>query len=232
MPGILIGLLLTFVLAAGAVAEAKVLGGQSVIVITHDIEIAFTYAQNWPLGLGSGGADDADRGCGGARRPRPARPRPHAGAAMSRPASSTGIALWTGLVLVLIYLPVLCGALASLGQSRYFRFPIQRWSTDWWERTLELARDRRCCLRTSLAIAAVGHAGRRGPGLLRRARLRALRLARPAPLPEAPARCRSSSRSRCWAWHSFCGSARSASSFPGRPRWWPTWSGSCRWWCW
>jgi spermidine/putrescine transport system permease protein len=50
MPGILIGLLLTFVLAAGAVAEAKILGGQSIIVITHDIEIAFTYAQNWPLG--------------------------------------------------------------------------------------------------------------------------------------------------------------------------------------
>jgi spermidine/putrescine transport system permease protein len=50
MPGILVGMLLTFVLAAGAVAEAKVLGGQSIIVITHDIEIAFTYAQNWPLG--------------------------------------------------------------------------------------------------------------------------------------------------------------------------------------
>jgi spermidine/putrescine transport system permease protein len=50
MPGILIGMLLTFVLAVGAVAEAKVLGGQSVIVITHDIEIAFTYAQNWPFG--------------------------------------------------------------------------------------------------------------------------------------------------------------------------------------
>ncbi|MFZ1428972.1 MAG: ABC transporter permease [Geminicoccaceae bacterium] len=50
MPGILIGFLLTFVLAAGAVAEAKILGGQSIIVITHDIEIAFTYAQNWPLG--------------------------------------------------------------------------------------------------------------------------------------------------------------------------------------
>ena len=26
------------------------LGGQSIIVITHDIKIAFTYAQNWPLG--------------------------------------------------------------------------------------------------------------------------------------------------------------------------------------
>lgn len=50
MPGIMVGMLLTFVLAVGAVAEAKVLGGQSIIVITHDIEIAFTYAQNWPLG--------------------------------------------------------------------------------------------------------------------------------------------------------------------------------------
>ncbi|MEO3430435.1 ABC transporter permease [Pelagibius sp. CAU 1746] len=50
MPGIIIGGLLTFVLAVGAVAESKVLGGQSVIVITHDIEIAFTYSQNWPLG--------------------------------------------------------------------------------------------------------------------------------------------------------------------------------------
>jgi spermidine/putrescine transport system permease protein len=50
MPGFLIGILLTFVLAVGAVAEAKVLGGQSIIVITHDIEIAFTYSQNWPLG--------------------------------------------------------------------------------------------------------------------------------------------------------------------------------------
>jgi spermidine/putrescine transport system permease protein len=50
MPGILIGCLLTFVLAAGAIAEAKVLGGQKIIPITHDIEIAFTYAQNWPLG--------------------------------------------------------------------------------------------------------------------------------------------------------------------------------------
>jgi len=50
MPGIIIGGLLSFVLAMGAIAEAKVLGGQSVIPIVHDIEIAFTYAQNWPLG--------------------------------------------------------------------------------------------------------------------------------------------------------------------------------------
>jgi spermidine/putrescine transport system permease protein len=50
MPGIMIGMLLTFVLAVGAIAEAKILGGQTIIPITHDIEIAFTYAQNWPLG--------------------------------------------------------------------------------------------------------------------------------------------------------------------------------------
>lgn len=50
MPGIIIGFLLTFVLAVGAIAEAKVLGGQQVIPISHDIEIAFTYQQNWPLG--------------------------------------------------------------------------------------------------------------------------------------------------------------------------------------
>ena len=50
MPGVTIGFLLTFVLAVGAIAEAKVLGGQRVIPIAHDIEIAFTYQQNWPLG--------------------------------------------------------------------------------------------------------------------------------------------------------------------------------------
>jgi spermidine/putrescine transport system permease protein len=50
MPGIIIGFLLSFVLAVGSIVEAKVLGGQRVIPIAHDIEIAFTYAQNWPLG--------------------------------------------------------------------------------------------------------------------------------------------------------------------------------------
>ncbi|GAB6908370.1 putative ABC transporter permease protein [Desulfosarcina cetonica] len=49
-PGIVVGALLTFVLAAGAVAESKLLGGQAVIVISDDVESAFTYGQNWPLG--------------------------------------------------------------------------------------------------------------------------------------------------------------------------------------
>ncbi len=49
-PGIVIGSLLTFVLGAGALAESKLLGGQAVIVIADEIETAFTYGQNWPLG--------------------------------------------------------------------------------------------------------------------------------------------------------------------------------------
>ena len=49
-PGIVVGCLLSFVLAAGAMAESKLLGGQTVIVIADEIETAFTYGQNWPLG--------------------------------------------------------------------------------------------------------------------------------------------------------------------------------------
>lgn len=49
-PGIVVGSLLSFVLAAGAMAESKLLGGQAVIVIADEIETAFTYGQNWPLG--------------------------------------------------------------------------------------------------------------------------------------------------------------------------------------
>ncbi|MEO0763048.1 MAG: ABC transporter permease, partial [Pseudomonadota bacterium] len=49
-PGIVVGCLLSFVLAAGAIAESKLLGGQAVIVIGDDVETAFTYGQNWPLG--------------------------------------------------------------------------------------------------------------------------------------------------------------------------------------
>lgn len=49
-PGIVVGSLLSFVLAAGAVAESKILGGQTVIAIADDVETAFTFGQNWPLG--------------------------------------------------------------------------------------------------------------------------------------------------------------------------------------
>lgn len=50
MPGIVVGSLLSFVLSAGAMAESKLLGGQTVVVMADEIESAFTYGQNWPLG--------------------------------------------------------------------------------------------------------------------------------------------------------------------------------------
>jgi len=50
MPGIMIGCMLTFILALGSLAESKILGGQVVIMIADDIESAFTFAQDWPKG--------------------------------------------------------------------------------------------------------------------------------------------------------------------------------------
>lgn len=49
-PGIVVGSLLSFVLATGALAESKLLGGQAVIVFADEIETAFSYGQDWPLG--------------------------------------------------------------------------------------------------------------------------------------------------------------------------------------
>ena len=50
MPGIMIGGILSFILALGSLAESKILGGQTVIMIADDIESAFTFAQNRPRG--------------------------------------------------------------------------------------------------------------------------------------------------------------------------------------
>ena len=50
MPGVLVGAMLTFILALGSLAEAKILGGQVVVMLADDIESAFTFAQNWPRG--------------------------------------------------------------------------------------------------------------------------------------------------------------------------------------
>jgi spermidine/putrescine transport system permease protein len=61
---------------------------------------------------------------------------------------------WTIFVIVALYLPVVCGLLASLGKSRYFTFPIKKWSGEWWGKTfdsLEIGQ----LVRTSLSMAAV-----------------------------------------------------------------------------
>ncbi len=57
--------------------------------------------------------------------------------APGKPRAKLWIGIWTAVLIVFLYLPVVCGVLASLSQSRYFAFPITRWSTRWWERTLD-----------------------------------------------------------------------------------------------
>jgi spermidine/putrescine transport system permease protein len=50
MPGLLVGGLLTFILAVGAISETTILGGQNISVVALDIRHEFTYNQNWPGG--------------------------------------------------------------------------------------------------------------------------------------------------------------------------------------
>ena len=50
MPGIVIGVLLTFVLTLGSMSESQILGGQKVMMVAHSIDFTFSWQQDWPLG--------------------------------------------------------------------------------------------------------------------------------------------------------------------------------------
>jgi spermidine/putrescine transport system permease protein len=64
------------------------------------------------------------------------------------------IVAWTAAVCLFLYLPVAAGALASFSQSRYFNFPIAKWSWVWWGKTLSSI-EIRDLLKTSITIALV-----------------------------------------------------------------------------
>lgn len=64
------------------------------------------------------------------------------------------IAIWTAFVVLVIYLPIFCGLVASLNKGRYFRFPLAQTSTEWWRKTLESI-EIGILVRTSLAMAAL-----------------------------------------------------------------------------
>lgn len=49
-PGLIIGIMLTFVLTLGSMSESQILGGQTVLMIAHSIDFAFSWQQDWPLG--------------------------------------------------------------------------------------------------------------------------------------------------------------------------------------
>jgi spermidine/putrescine transport system permease protein len=61
---------------------------------------------------------------------------------------------WALAIALFLYLPSISGAIASLGASRYFGFPVQRWSLDWYEKTFNSLEIHQL-LRTSLLIATI-----------------------------------------------------------------------------
>ncbi|MCB4769887.1 ABC transporter permease [Ancylobacter sp. Lp-2] len=72
--------------------------------------------------------------------------------AVARRRTNTLIWIWTVFVLVAVYLPIVCGALASFNKSRYFGFPIKVYATEWWQKTLDSI-EIGMLVRNSIAIA-------------------------------------------------------------------------------
>lgn len=46
------------------------------------------------------------------------------------------IGVWTGIVLLFFFLPLVAVIISSFGKSRYFRFPVKAWSMKWYDQTI------------------------------------------------------------------------------------------------
>jgi len=68
--------------------------------------------------------------------------------------SRTLTALWAACMLMFLYLPIACVALASLSKNRYFRFPIPDYDTIWYEKAFS-SLTVRGLFETSLSIAGL-----------------------------------------------------------------------------
>ena len=75
-------------------------------------------------------------------------------ATQSSKLTRTLIWLWTATVLVFLYMPMLAVVLASFSKQRYFRFPITRYTTEWYGKTLQ-SLSVRDLLWTSPSVAAL-----------------------------------------------------------------------------
>jgi len=62
--------------------------------------------------------------------------------------------IWTYAVIVFLYIPMFAVILASFSTQRYFRFPIQSFTTKWYTKTLE-SLSVRDLLWTSISVAAL-----------------------------------------------------------------------------
>jgi spermidine/putrescine transport system permease protein len=61
---------------------------------------------------------------------------------------------WTATIITFIYLPILCGVLATLTSARYFNFPIRKWGLEWWGKTMD-SLEIRTLFETSILIALI-----------------------------------------------------------------------------
>ncbi len=62
--------------------------------------------------------------------------------------------LWAAVILLFLYVPSICGAIASLGASRYFTFPVPKWGLGWYEKTFN-SLEIHALLKTSVMIAVI-----------------------------------------------------------------------------
>ncbi len=62
------------------------------------------------------------------------------------------IVLWTVVIVVFLYLPIVSVVLASFSRKRYFSFPVTEWTTKWYEKALE-SLSVRDLIETSLEVA-------------------------------------------------------------------------------
>lgn len=64
------------------------------------------------------------------------------------------IVLWTICVIAFLYVPMVAVVLASFSRARYFRFPVPRWTTQWYEKAFE-SLSVRDLVWTSLSVAVL-----------------------------------------------------------------------------
>ena len=76
------------------------------------------------------------------------------GALTTSPLMKRLLAVWIGTILVFLYLPMAAIALASFSRQRYFRFPVPRFDTRWYEDAFT-SLSVRDLLWTSLTVAAI-----------------------------------------------------------------------------
>ena len=46
------------------------------------------------------------------------------------------IIVWTGVIVLFLFIPIAGVIISSFGKSRYFRFPVKAWSTKWYDQTI------------------------------------------------------------------------------------------------